>query len=137
MDYLEERTVGPSLGADSIHDGLLAGVVGVGVVILVMLVYYKRAGVNATLALILNAVILLAALAFLGVVVLHLGLHLIVLGVGGLAFRVLQLALTQSLYTGIVWATKIITDPFHDIKLYHRAPLHLLRGEWMEPGHKR
>jgi len=66
--YLEERTVGPSLGADSIHDGLLAGVVGVGVVILVMLVYYKRAGVNATLALILNAVILLAALAYFGAV---------------------------------------------------------------------
>ena len=49
--YLEERTVGPSLGADSIHDGLMAGVVGVGLVVLVMLVYYKRSGINAVLAL--------------------------------------------------------------------------------------
>jgi hypothetical protein len=31
-----------------------------------------------------------------------------------------------------VWATKILTDPFHDIKLYHKAPLHLLRGEWLD-----
>jgi hypothetical protein len=58
-------------------------------------------------------------------------------GVGGLLFRVAQLWAQQDLMTGLVWATKIITDPFHDIKLYHRAPLHLLRGEWMEPGHKR
>lgn len=58
-------------------------------------------------------------------------------GVGGLLFRVAQLWAQQDLLTGLVWATKIITDPFHDIKLYHRAPLHLLRGEWMEPGHKR
>ena len=58
-------------------------------------------------------------------------------GVGGLLFRVAQLWTQQDLLTGLVWATKIITDPFHDIKLYHRAPLHLLRGEWMEPGHKR
>ncbi len=58
-------------------------------------------------------------------------------GVGGLLFRVAQLWTQQDLLTGLAWATKIITDPFHDIKLYHRAPLHLLRGEWMEPGHKR
>ena len=48
---------------------------------------------------------------------------------GGLTFRVLQLALTQSLYTGIVWATKIITDPFHDILLYWKSPWYLLQGE--------
>jgi hypothetical protein len=35
--------------------------------------------------------------------------------------------------TGLVWATKIITDPFHDIWLYHKAPLHLLRGELIDP----
>ncbi len=80
--YLEERTVGPSLGADSIHDGLLAGVVGVGVVILVMLVYYKRAGVNATLALILNAVILLAALAYFGAVLTLPGIAGFILTIG-------------------------------------------------------
>jgi len=56
-------------------------------------------------------------------------------GVGGLVFRVLQLWVSQSLYTGIVWATKIITDPFHDIMLYHKAPLAWMRGEMMDPGH--
>ncbi|KRB97908.1 hypothetical protein ASE11_13895 [Hydrogenophaga sp. Root209] len=55
-------------------------------------------------------------------------------GVGGLAFRVMQLWVLKDLRTGLVWAIKIVTDPFHDIKLYHRAPLQLLRGEWMEPG---
>jgi preprotein translocase subunit SecD len=62
--YLEERSIGPALGADSIRDGLYAGIIGLVAVILVMLVYYRKAGVNATLALILNAVILLAALAY-------------------------------------------------------------------------
>jgi len=55
-------------------------------------------------------------------------------GVGGLALRVLQLWVLKDLRTGLVWAVKIVTDPFHDIKLYHRAPLQLLRGEWLEPG---
>jgi hypothetical protein len=54
--------------------------------------------------------------------------------VGGLALRVLQLWVLKDLRTGLVWAVKIVTDPFHDIKLYHRAPLQLLRGEWLEPG---
>jgi hypothetical protein len=36
--------------------------------------------------------------------------------------------------TGLVWATKILTDPFHDIKLYHKAPLALMRGELIDPG---
>jgi preprotein translocase subunit SecD len=80
--YLEERTVGPSLGADSIHDGLLAGVVGVGVVVLVMLVYYKRAGINATVALILNAIILLAALAYFGAVLTLPGIAGFILTIG-------------------------------------------------------
>ena len=37
--------------------------------------------------------------------------------------------------TGLVWATKILTDPFHDIKLYYKAPLYLLRGELIDPRH--
>jgi hypothetical protein len=61
------------------------------------------------------------------------GLLWLALGVGGLVFRVLQLWKQQSLGTGLVWATKIITDPFHDIWLYHKAPLHLLRGELIDP----
>ncbi len=60
----EERTVGPSLGADSIREGFAAGIAGLVAVVLFMLVYYKRSGINATLALILNAVILIAALAY-------------------------------------------------------------------------
>jgi hypothetical protein len=51
------------------------------------------------------------------------------LGVAGLLFRTVQLAVQQDLRTGLVWMTKILTDPFHDIKLYHRAPLQLLRRE--------
>jgi hypothetical protein len=55
------------------------------------------------------------------------------LGIAGLMFRTLQLFYLQGVRTGLVWMTKILTDPFHDIKLYHRAPLHLLRGEWIDP----
>ncbi len=62
--YLEERSIGPALGADSIRDGLYSGLAGLIAVIAVMLIYYKRSGINATLALILNAVILIAALAY-------------------------------------------------------------------------
>ncbi len=62
--YLEERTVGPSLGADSIRAGVMAGIAGVIAVVIVMLVYYKRSGINATLALVLNAIILIAALSY-------------------------------------------------------------------------
>jgi hypothetical protein len=51
------------------------------------------------------------------------------LALGGLLFRVGQLCIQQSVQTGIVWATKILTDPFHDIKLYHKAPLKLLQGQ--------
>ena len=61
------------------------------------------------------------------------GLAWLALGVAGLLFRVLQLWIQQSLWTGIVWAIKIITDPFHDIMLYHKAPLALLRGEMIDP----
>lgn len=62
--FLEERTIGPSLGADSIHEGIVAGLTGLAAVILVMLVYYKRSGVNAVVALFLNTVVLLAALSY-------------------------------------------------------------------------
>jgi hypothetical protein len=56
-------------------------------------------------------------------------------GVGGLVFRTLHLFILSGVQTGLVWATKILTDPFHDIWLYHRAPLHLLRGELIDPMH--
>ena len=63
MDILEERTVGASLGADSIKQGVVASIIGSIVVVLFMLIYYRLAGVNATLALVLNIMILLAAMA--------------------------------------------------------------------------
>jgi hypothetical protein len=61
------------------------------------------------------------------------GLAWLALGVAGLLFRVAQLWLQKSLITGLVWMIKILTDPFHDIALYYKAPLHLLRGELIDP----
>ena len=61
------------------------------------------------------------------------GIAWLALGVAGLLFRVLQLWAQQDLWTGLVWATKIITDPFHDVMLYYKAPLALLRGELIDP----
>ena len=80
--YLEERTIGPSLGADSIHQGVVAGLVGLAAVVSFMLVYYKRSGVNATLALILNAVMLMAALSYFGAVLTLPGIAGVILTIG-------------------------------------------------------
>ncbi len=68
LTYLEERTIGPSLGADSIKSGVLASVVGLLLVVFFMLVYYKFSGVNAVVALIFNLVILLGLMAYIGAV---------------------------------------------------------------------
>jgi hypothetical protein len=59
----------------------------------------------------------------------------IAVGAGGLLFRVLQLCVTKDVQTGLVWLTKILTDPFHDVLLYWKAPLALLRGELIDPMH--
>lgn len=56
------------------------------------------------------------------------------LGVGGLLFRTVHLFFIADVKTGLVWMTKILTDPFHDIKLYHKAPLYLMRGQLIDPG---
>jgi hypothetical protein len=56
----------------------------------------------------------------------HLGNMWLVIGIGGLVFRTAQLFIIKDVQTGLVWATKIITDPFHDIMLYYRAPKALL-----------
>ena len=79
---LEERSIGPSLGADSIHQGIVAGIAGLLAVIVVMLVYYKRAGVNAVLALVLNTVILMAALSYFHAVLTLPGIAGIILTIG-------------------------------------------------------
>ena len=59
----------------------------------------------------------------------HIGQVWLFLGAAGLIFRTVQLFFIRDVQTGLVWMTKILTDPFHDIKLYHMAPLYLLRGE--------
>jgi hypothetical protein len=55
-------------------------------------------------------------------------------GAGGLLFRTVHLFFIRDVETGLVWMSKILTDPFHDLMLYHKAPLALLRGELMDPG---
>jgi hypothetical protein len=55
------------------------------------------------------------------------------IGIGGVLFRTFQLFVIKDLQTGLVWVAKILTDPFHDIKIYHKAPLALLRGELIDP----
>ncbi len=62
-----------------------------------------------------------------------LGILWLWLGAGGLVFRTIHLFFLQDMQTGLVWMTKILTDPFNDIKLYHKAPLYLLRGELIDP----
>jgi len=61
------------------------------------------------------------------------GLLWLALGIAGIVFRVLQLALVRDLATGLTWAAKILSDPFYDIGLYWKSPLYLLRGELIDP----
>ena len=82
IKYLEERTVGPSLGADSIRHGVRASIVSLLVVMVFMLVYYRLSGANAVLALVLNLVILLAALAYFGAVLTLPGIAGVILTIG-------------------------------------------------------
>jgi hypothetical protein len=67
----------------------------------------------------------------------NLGVAWLMLGVAGLLFRTVQLFFIEDVTAGIAWAAKILTDPFHDVKLYWRAPFHLLRGELIDPNHAR
>jgi protein-export membrane protein SecD len=82
IKYLEERTVGPSLGADSIRHGMQASILSLIVVMLFMLFYYRLSGANAVLALILNLIILLAALAAFGAVLTLPGIAGVILTIG-------------------------------------------------------
>jgi hypothetical protein len=75
---------------------------------------------------------LFAPHATTGELVRHVGLMWLGIAVGGLVFRTVQLFFVKDVQSGLVWATKILTDPFHDIKLYWRAPLALMRGELIE-----
>ena len=58
----------------------------------------------------------------------------LVVGVGGLLFRTVHLFFIRDVETGLVWMTKILTDPFNDFKLYCKAPLYLMKGELIDPG---
>ena len=82
IKYLEERTVGPSLGADSIRHGVQASVLSLVVVMLFMIFYYRLSGGNAVLALFLNLVILLAFLAMSGAVLTLPGIAGVILTIG-------------------------------------------------------
>ena len=82
IKYEQERTIGPSLGADSIREGIVAAIAGLIAVVLVMLVYYKKAGINAVLALVLNTVLLMAALSYFGATLTLPGIAGIILTIG-------------------------------------------------------
>jgi preprotein translocase subunit SecD len=82
LTYLQESTIGPSLGLDSIHAGVMASVVGMAAVLIFMLIYYKGAGINADLALILNLVILLGFMGFTHSVLTLPGIAGVILTVG-------------------------------------------------------
>jgi preprotein translocase subunit SecD len=82
IKYLEERTVGPSLGADSIKSGVRAAAVGMIAVLAFMLIYYRWAGVNADIALVLNLIILLGFMGYFGAVLTLPGIAGVILTVG-------------------------------------------------------
>jgi hypothetical protein len=63
----------------------------------------------------------------------HIGLLWLWVGLGGLLFRTIHLMFIRDVQTGIVWISKIITDPFHDVMLYYKSPFYLLRGELIDP----
>jgi hypothetical protein len=63
----------------------------------------------------------------------QLGVLWLALAGAALLARTVWLCATRSVQTGVVWFTKIMTDPFHDLTMYYAAPLHLLRGEWLDP----
>ncbi len=64
------------------------------------------------------------------------GASWLLLGIAGLIFRTVHLFFLKDVQTGLVWMTKILTDPFHDIILYHKAPLYLLKGELIDNNPK-
>ena len=90
----------------------------------------------------LSPLVLLATPSLFGLITPHRGLggflaHTatlwLVLGIGAVLFRTVHLFFLKDVQTGLVWLTKIVTDPFHDIALYWRAPLQVLRGELLDP----
>jgi hypothetical protein len=62
----------------------------------------------------------------------HVGSVWLAIGIGAGLFRMVQLFVTKDIATGVVWTWKVLTDPFHNIALYYKSPLALLRGEWLD-----
>jgi hypothetical protein len=63
----------------------------------------------------------------------HVGEIWLFVGVGALLFRTIHLFFLKGVRTGLVWATKILTDPFNDAKIYFKSPYYLMRGELIDP----
>ena len=63
----------------------------------------------------------------------HVGLLWLAVGIGGGLFRMIQLFATQDVATGLIWGFKVLSDPLHNIALYWKSPLALLRGELIDP----
>ncbi len=82
IKYLEERTIGPALGADSVRQGLIAGLVAIFAVMAFMIIFYKLSGINAVIALILNVLILFGALAYFKATLTLPGIAGIILAIG-------------------------------------------------------
>src|SRR5205085_1983059 len=82
IQYIEERTVGPSLGADSIRAGVKASLLGLALVIAFMLIYYRGAGINAVVALLLNMTLMMAGLILFGATLTLPGIAGIILTIG-------------------------------------------------------
>lgn len=64
----------------------------------------------------------------------HVGMVWLGIGIGGGLFRMMQLFISKGVETGLVWVAKILTDPFHNIALYYKSPLALMRGELIDPA---
>jgi preprotein translocase subunit SecD len=112
IKYLDEEVVGPSLGADSVRAGLTAAVVALLSVIVFMLFYYKLSGVNATIAMVLNLVILLGAMAYFGATLTLPGIAGIILTIGvGIDSNVLIFErIREELHSGKTAVTAVITS---------------------------
>ena len=61
------------------------------------------------------------------------GIIWLAVGVCGLLFRTIHLFFIRDVLTGLVWMTKILTDPVHDLKMYYKAPFYLMRGQLIDP----
>jgi preprotein translocase subunit SecD len=82
LTYLQQQTIGPTLGADSIRAGILASLAGLALIVIFLLVYYKLSGINAIVALVLNLIILLGMMAYIGAVMTLPGIAGFILTIG-------------------------------------------------------